>query len=59
MAAAADRVFKLETCFDPQPGKCGDARNGNQMDNIVGFMRAALPPGGEVGPEHQRVESQY
>ena len=40
MAAAADRVFKLETCFDPQPGKCGDARNGNQMDNIVGFMRA-------------------
>ena len=44
MAAAADRVFKLETCFDPQPGKCGDARNGNQMDNIVGFMRAHYHP---------------
>lgn len=44
MAAAADRVFKLETCFDPHPGKCGDARNGNQMDNIVAFLRARYHP---------------
>ena len=44
MLAAADKVFRYETCFDDEDGQCDDARTGDQIDNIILFLRKRYHP---------------
>ena len=44
MLAAADKVFRFETCFDEEDGQCDDARTGKTIDNIILFLRKRYHP---------------
>ena len=44
MLASADKVFRYETCFDDEDGQCDDARTGDQIDNIILFLRKRYHP---------------
>jgi len=44
MLAAADKVFRYETCFDDEDGQCDAARSGEQIDNIILFLHKRYHP---------------
>lgn len=44
MLAAAEKVFRYETCFDDEDGQCNAARTGEQIDNIILFLRKRYHP---------------
>ena len=44
MLAAAEKVFRFETCFDDEDGQCDDAHSGKTTDNIILFLRKRYHP---------------
>ena len=44
MLAAAEKVFRYETCFDDEDGQCDAARSGGQIGNIISFLHKRYHP---------------